>query len=175
MRKLVYFLLLFLSLLSTVRATNYAFKRRHTPGEQAYSALWGYSPDGGSFELSYSRFRPRAFMYSLLFSPSFGKVQQTSYSRFMAGIRPQYTFWNYHRQFFVSAFFSGYTGIEFLNNKPLSVSERKILFTVGIGAELEYYINNSFSLAAQFEQDYNFLSLLGNYTYSTRFGIRYSF
>lgn len=173
MQKLIYLLLLFL-FFETAIAQDYSFKRRHMPGEKAVALMPGINPDGGSMELSFTRFRQKDFMYSFLFTPSFGKVKETSYSHFQVGYRPQLFLWNYRMNGFLSAFGSAYTGLEFLNNDLIEKNEHRPFFTVGAGLEFEYYISNTLTTLMQFEQDYNLSSKMGDYAYSFRIGLRYS-
>lgn len=175
MRKLTCFLLLLLTLISTARATDYVLKQRHIPGKQAYTFLPGMSPNGKSFELSYSRFCPRGFMYSFLFTPSIGDVKQTSYTRYFVGFRPQFTLLNYRHNFFLSSFCTAYSGFEFLKNYNLGKKDRGPLLNLGVGLEAEYCVDDAFSIVSHFEQNYHLVSKMGEYTYNLRIGVRYAF
>lgn len=151
------------------------FKIRHIPGEKAGAALFRYTPDGYGAELMLTYFKRKGFYYSFVLSPLFGKVGQTDFEQVKIGFRPQKVLWDYRKNLFISAFITTYACFENFHNSMLDQSDRGFFFSIGVGAEAEYYFSNKVSLVSIFQQDFNIASEMGDYTYSINLGVRIKF
>lgn len=141
---------------------------------KAISLMPLYNSNGYGLDLAITKIRPRS-SYSLFISPLMGKIKHTSNYRLMVGLRPQYTIWNYRQRFCFSAFCSASAGFEYLDNQILSMSDHKPVITFGVGPELEIHLTRRVSVVGQFQQEYNLLTPVGDYSYCTRLGFRYIF
>ncbi len=166
-------LLVFLTVIVSI--TYGQMKRRHIPGRNAVSVVPGYSPDGVEVDINYLFFKPQNYTLALGITPKIGTIGQTDYTSVGIVGEVYKELFNIQRSVFVSLFVNTTAGIDYYENNALSKEDKGLSFSLGCGPEIEWFINNNYSIVTQFQQNFHLVSDFADYTYSLNLGLRYAF
>lgn len=177
MKKIIFSLGAFLMLLHWNSQNSVA--QIHIKSLQGVGLEGGVSDLGTQFSLYYSKFLTRKIYAGTGLGYESGQVKNNlKYQAYSLQLRANYTLFDLKESFFISAGMRALVGRERVGG--IKFSEEKagessgIILQIGLGGELEYYLNEKWALLLNGYQDFKFKGL-GNSLFHISTGLRYFF
>lgn len=158
-------------------AMSQSYRYRHARDMRALDFNLGKTKNGLSVELGAIEFLSSNMQHVANLNTEFGKVGTgtTDYFKICGDYSRQYTVYDLKKNFFLNLFAGASIGGEFIKNKSLNKTKKKLVPGIIAGFEIESYINNNIVALIKFQENYRFKSKLGEFSYKIQLGCRYFF